>query len=94
MFSTPDSLGGLYAPSEGPPVPGTALAEELDKQLLVQLRDGRKILGGAHTHACACLCKHMHACARKLVHTHIHTHRRTHARTNACTTARTHAHRT
>eukprot|EP00983_Pelagomonas_calceolata_P111184 1159757-Pelagomonas_calceolata.AAC.5 len=27
------------------PLPGTALAEELDKQLLVQLRDGRKILG-------------------------------------------------
>jgi U6 snRNA-associated Sm-like protein LSm1 len=28
-----------------PPVPGAALAEELDKKLLVQLRDGRKLLG-------------------------------------------------
>lgn len=27
------------------PLPGTALADELDKRLLVQLRDGRKILG-------------------------------------------------
>ncbi|KAG1675445.1 hypothetical protein FOA52_001744 [Chlamydomonas sp. UWO 241] len=27
------------------PLPGSALAEELDKRLLVQLRDGRKILG-------------------------------------------------
>ena len=27
------------------PPPGTALVEELDKRLLVQLRDGRKILG-------------------------------------------------
>lgn len=27
------------------PLPGTALADELDKKLLVQLRDGRKILG-------------------------------------------------
>ena len=27
------------------PPPGTALVEELDKRLLVQLRDGRKIVG-------------------------------------------------
>eukprot|EP00951_Prasinocladus_malaysianus_P038973 scaffold432282_cov45-Prasinocladus_malaysianus.AAC.1 len=27
------------------PAPGTALAEELDKRLLVHLRDGRKIIG-------------------------------------------------
>lgn len=27
------------------PLPGTALAEELDKKQLIQLRDGRKILG-------------------------------------------------
>uniref|UniRef100_A0A7R9V5Q9 U6 snRNA-associated Sm-like protein LSm1 n=1 Tax=Chlamydomonas euryale TaxID=1486919 RepID=A0A7R9V5Q9_9CHLO len=27
------------------PLPGSALADELDKKLLVQLRDGRKILG-------------------------------------------------
>ncbi len=27
------------------PLPGAALAEELDKPLLVQLRDGRKIIG-------------------------------------------------
>lgn len=27
------------------PPPGTALVEELDKKLLVQLRDGRKIIG-------------------------------------------------
>lgn len=27
------------------PLPGTALADELDKKLLVQLRDGRKIFG-------------------------------------------------
>ena len=27
------------------PLPGTALADELDKKLLIQLRDGRKILG-------------------------------------------------
>mmetsp|Transcript_40429 Transcript_40429/g.103531 ORF Transcript_40429/g.103531 Transcript_40429/m.103531 type:complete len:135 (-) Transcript_40429:332-736(-) len=27
------------------PAPGTALAEELDKKLLVQLRDGKKIIG-------------------------------------------------
>lgn len=40
-------LGG---PGEGQqleevPLPGTALVEELDKKLLIQLRDGRKILG-------------------------------------------------
>ena len=29
---------------EAPP-PGTALVEELDRRLLVQLRDGRKIIG-------------------------------------------------
>mmetsp|Transcript_2517 Transcript_2517/g.6468 ORF Transcript_2517/g.6468 Transcript_2517/m.6468 type:complete len:127 (-) Transcript_2517:498-878(-) len=28
-----------------PSLPGAALAEELDKKLLIQLRDGRKILG-------------------------------------------------
>lgn len=27
------------------PLPGTALADELDKKLLIQLRDGRKIVG-------------------------------------------------
>jgi U6 snRNA-associated Sm-like protein LSm1 len=27
------------------PLPGTALADELDKKLLIQLRDGRKIIG-------------------------------------------------
>ncbi len=27
------------------PLPGAALAEELDKQLMIQLRDGRKIIG-------------------------------------------------
>lgn len=32
-------------PMEEVPLPGTALADELDKKLLVQLRDGRKILG-------------------------------------------------
>eukprot|EP00884_Botryococcus_braunii_P014609 jgi/Botrbrau1/23149/Bobra.0041s0001.1 len=30
---------------EDVPPPGTALVEELDKRLLVQLRDGRKIVG-------------------------------------------------
>lgn len=30
---------------EDVPPPGTALVEELDKRLLVQLRDGRKIIG-------------------------------------------------
>ena len=28
-----------------PPPPGTALLEELDKKLLVQLRDGRTLVG-------------------------------------------------
>lgn len=28
-----------------PPLPGTALLEELDKKLLVHLRDGRKLIG-------------------------------------------------
>ncbi|KAL6757641.1 hypothetical protein V8C86DRAFT_2615734 [Haematococcus lacustris] len=28
-----------------PALPGAALAEELDKRLLIQLRDGRKVLG-------------------------------------------------
>lgn len=27
------------------PPPGTALVEELDRKLLIQLRDGRKVLG-------------------------------------------------
>jgi len=30
---------------DAPPPPGTALVEELDKRLLVQLRDGRKLVG-------------------------------------------------
>mmetsp|Transcript_8843 Transcript_8843/g.18900 ORF Transcript_8843/g.18900 Transcript_8843/m.18900 type:complete len:124 (+) Transcript_8843:99-470(+) len=30
---------------EDVPLPGTALADELDKKLLIQLRDGRKLLG-------------------------------------------------
>lgn len=30
---------------EEPPLPGTALAEELDKKMLLQLRDGRKLVG-------------------------------------------------
>ncbi len=30
---------------EDVPPPGTALVEELDKRLLVQLRDGRKLVG-------------------------------------------------
>jgi U6 snRNA-associated Sm-like protein LSm1 len=30
---------------EDVPLPGSALADELDKKLLVQLRDGRKIIG-------------------------------------------------
>lgn len=43
-------LGGGAPPPPAPPQldyppPGTALVEELDKKLLVQLRDGRKIVG-------------------------------------------------
>lgn len=37
-------LMGMALPPEAP-APGLALVEELDKRLLVQLRDGRKILG-------------------------------------------------
>jgi U6 snRNA-associated Sm-like protein LSm1 len=42
--------GGGPPPPLGPPQldyppPGTALVEELDKKLLIQLRDGRKIIG-------------------------------------------------
>ncbi|GBF97769.1 hypothetical protein Rsub_10194 [Raphidocelis subcapitata] len=45
--------GGAPPPQPGPlgppqldyPPPGTALVEELDKKLLIQLRDGRKIIG-------------------------------------------------
>jgi U6 snRNA-associated Sm-like protein LSm1 len=42
--------GGGPSPPPGPPQldyppPGTALMEELDKKLLIQLRDGRKIIG-------------------------------------------------
>mmetsp|Transcript_36393 Transcript_36393/g.102804 ORF Transcript_36393/g.102804 Transcript_36393/m.102804 type:complete len:133 (+) Transcript_36393:253-651(+) len=37
----------LFPAGLGPqvPAPGTALAEELDKKMLVQLRDGKKIVG-------------------------------------------------
>jgi U6 snRNA-associated Sm-like protein LSm1 len=38
-------IGPSGIPLPEPPVPGAALAEELDKKLLVQLRDGRKLLG-------------------------------------------------
>ena len=37
--------GGFSAPLEDVPPPGIALVEELDKLLLVQLRDGRKLVG-------------------------------------------------
>ncbi|KAI8470970.1 MAG: hypothetical protein J3K34DRAFT_245019 [Monoraphidium minutum] len=47
MSGAPPLGGG--APPAPPqldyPPPGTALVEELDKKLLVQLRDGRKIIG-------------------------------------------------
>ncbi len=36
---------GFPAPVEDVPPPGIALVEELDKLLLVQLRDGRKLVG-------------------------------------------------
>jgi U6 snRNA-associated Sm-like protein LSm1 len=49
MAATPPPLGGGLPPLGPPqldyPPPGTALVEELDKKLLVQLRDGRKIVG-------------------------------------------------
>ena len=35
----------LFMSLDEVPPPGTALVEELDKRLLVQLRDGRKIVG-------------------------------------------------
>ena len=47
--SPPPPLGAGPPPPGPPqldyPPPGTALVEELDKKLLVQLRDGRKIVG-------------------------------------------------
>lgn len=36
---------GLEEPLPEVPLPGTALAEELDQKLLIVLRDGRKLLG-------------------------------------------------
>ena len=38
-------MGPTRSKMEEVPLPGSALADELDKKLLVQLRDGRKIIG-------------------------------------------------
>jgi hypothetical protein len=43
MAASSSSGGGMLLPPV--PLPGVALAEELDKRLLVLLRDGRKLLG-------------------------------------------------
>jgi len=44
IWNLPNGYKGMNL-DDGVPPPGAALVEDLDKRLLVQLRDGRKLIG-------------------------------------------------